>query len=242
MDNITYLLYSHHDYKDVLDIHIKQLEKFLPNINTVIAYNNIKYINDKYSKYKTIEYDENKIYGERVKYILSNITTKYVIYAHDMNILIDYPKKDIIKNVIEFMDKENVDQTRMFVAAINNPIYNEELFHLITKDTYYKFSVNTAIWKTESLYSIFDKFSSHSYRCMECDPIQDFVSTMKNYYISSEYDIKLEGEGFVISHNFPFCHFTHGGKWLMSFNNKHTMYIKQILDENNIDISIRGTT
>jgi hypothetical protein len=56
MDNITYLLYSHEDYKDILDIHLKQLEKYLSNINIIIAFNSSKYINEYYNyKYSVIE-------------------------------------------------------------------------------------------------------------------------------------------------------------------------------------------
>lgn len=239
MENITYLLYSHEDYKDVLDIHLKQLNKYVPYITPIIAFNNAEYIRTKYNKYDVIEYDDFEVYCERMRKILDKIDTKYVLLAHDMNIMVDYPQENIILDIMNFMEQTNADQVRLSTGGVN-PVYNEELFHKI-ENTYYYFSVSTGIWKTESLKSIFATFSTHPYRCAECVPIQEFVARMNNYYISSPNDSVIGHCGYEISSHYPYCHSTRSGKWLVMHPSKHTDYIYDILKEHNIDINIRGT-
>jgi hypothetical protein len=95
-----------------------------------------------------LNYDPNNLYCERLRYILSNINTKYVLFVHDMNIIVDYPKENIITNVLYFIEKDDIEQVRMFVSGISNPIVDDNLLHKINSEDY-TFSINTAIWKTE---------------------------------------------------------------------------------------------
>lgn len=238
MTNITYLLVSNDTYKDILDIHVKQLQKYLINIPVIIAYNKPLKIDN--IKCSVIEYDDTLPYCERIAYILSKINTKYVIYTHENNILINNIKQNLIDNLINFMENNNASQIRLFVGGINNPIFDKDNYiHKITNINDYYFSINMAIWNTNILYTIYNNFKDHNYICAECNDIQNYVKRLNNYYISTIYDIKLDGHLHYISDIFPFIHITSNGKWSTS-NSIQYNYIKNLLNENNIDINIRG--
>lgn len=240
MDEYTYLLYSHDSYKDILDIHLKQYCKFINNNNIVIGFNNNNYINENYgNKYNVIEYDDSLPYMSRIFFLLENISTKYVIFMHDINIPIDSPKLNILNNTISFMNRLNVDQVRFFAAGISEPIFNNDIFHKIPDNSYF-FSINPAIWNRISLLDICFKFKNHVYTCSECSEIQEYVRYKANYYISSENDIKLEGCNHVISYYFPFCHVTTHGKWRIHPFNKESLYIYELLSLYEVDINTRG--
>ena len=50
MDKLTYLIYTHIEYDDILDIHLKRLQKYFPTAPLSICTNNKDYIINKYSK------------------------------------------------------------------------------------------------------------------------------------------------------------------------------------------------
>lgn len=240
MNKYVYLLISHESYKDVLDIHLNQFNKCVLETDLIICFNDKTYINNKYNgKYNVIEYDDKLPYMERIHYILNKIDYEYVILVHDTNIPIGNPSDNIFDRTLSFMVNNNVDQVRMFVSGISTPIFNDS-FNKIPNNSYY-FSVNVAIWKKASLSLISSLFRKHDYRCSECTDIQNFVKKMKNYYISSEKDIRLNGHGHVISYNFPFCHTMSHGRWTINPHCEQTNYIMMLLKEYNIDINIRGT-
>jgi len=100
-------------------------------------------------------------------------------------------------------------------------------------------SALTAIWNCNSVYTMYSMFPTHGQRCNECEPIQEYVSKLKNYYISSEDDIYQMPHMHSISHTFPFVHVTHYGKWTTHASGNR-MYIQQLAQKYNINLQLRG--
>lgn len=241
MEDLVYLIYTHEEYDDILQIHLKRLFEFFPSIPVAICSNNITYIQEKYGNtYKfaaLYQYDNAVVYGERVFSVLRQINTKYVLFNADMNILTSHVNPSTIDLIIKKMDCENIDQVRLFVGGIDNPIFNNDILHPIEKGYY--FSVNSAIWRTSTLLNISKKFSSVGYRQIEAEEIQSYAHGFKNYYISSIHDILCPEEGHYTSTHFPIIHVTYYGKWRNS--PYHAPFINQYATEFNIDLQKRGT-
>jgi hypothetical protein len=241
MDTLLYLIYTHREYDDILQIQLKNIKLYLPDVQVAVCSNDIGYIKEKYGQlytfYDLYEYDNEAVYGERLRSVLSKIPHKYVLFNHEINVLVSNVYTGLLPNLVTIMDTRDIDQLRLFVTGIENPIFNNEPLHRI--EAGYFFSCNSAIWKTSSLLSIATKFSTVPFRLIENAPIQEYVSSMKNYYISSPQDFLCPGEGHYFCQLFPVIHITHGGKWRNSpFHNE---YIQKFAKEFNIDLSKRGT-
>jgi len=241
MDNLLWLVYSHMEYDDILEITLKRLVKYCPEIKYAVCTNNIEHIRNKYKEYNfhaLYEYDDAAIYGERIRSVLSKIPEKYIILNHEHDILVNKPDMDVLKMMLGKMETENIDQIRLSVSGINAPLFDKDI-SLTPIEEGYHISLITALWKRQSLLSIATEFSSHSYRCFECDVIQNYVSKMKNYYLSSNKDIQYIGEGHYFSYYFPYAHCTHYGKWKTSTPTAKK-FVDDIVSEYAIDIYKRG--
>ena len=85
MNDLTYLLYSHSSYSDILYIHLNEIKKYLPNINIKIAFNNYQIFNEKFGEhnYDIIEYDDKEPYFKKLSRIIQmlilHLKIKYLI-------------------------------------------------------------------------------------------------------------------------------------------------------------------
>jgi hypothetical protein len=240
MEDIIYLLYTHTEYDDIFEIHIKKLVEFLPFINYAICIDNAEYFFRKYgSIYKPVkvyQYDTNAPYSERIRSVISQINTQYLILGHDTNILVSPVNEDIFKQICNITVNNNIDQLRLLVSGIPHPVFNEQNIHKITEG--YFMSVASAIWKTQSLLDIVSKYTNLSYREFESGPIQNETKKLNNYYISTLNDLLFKKEGLSLSFIFPVIHVTFRGKWW--YTNNHKPFIDRFIKEFDIDINKRG--
>jgi hypothetical protein len=241
MDNLLWLIYTHKDYDDMFEITLKRLVKYCPYVKYAVCSNDVDHIRNKYKDFTfhaLYQYDDAVMYGERIRSVLCQIQEKYIIHNHEHDILVEPVDMNVISFLIYTMENEGIDQLRLSVSGIESPIFDKDLSINPIKGPYH-LSLITALWKRESLLSIATEFSSHSYRCFECDPIQVFASKMKNCYLSSNKDFKYVNEGHYFSYYFPTAHCTHYGKWHTSTPTA-AKFIRNIQDEYGIDLSKRG--
>lgn len=240
MDNCTYLLITHSSYCDILDIYLRQSSIYFSSMPITIAIDD-KSILEKYKSILNIqaiiEYNTDELYGQRLKSVLEQIHTKYVLINHDSNVLVDTLDIDAFKTCLSFMESNQVDQVRLSDAGILDPKRNTKLLHK-NRGNYFM-SALTAIWNRDSLYSFYSKFYDHSMRCIECEPIQNYVSSLKNYYVSSVEDIYQMPHMHSISKQFPFVHVTHLGKWTTHAPGNN-MYIQELATKYSIPLHSRG--
>jgi len=240
MDDITYLLYTHTEYDDIFQIHIKKLVEFFPSINYAICIDNTKHFYEKYaSMYRPIQvyqYDTNAPYAERLRSVISQINTPYLILGHEKNVLTGQVDDNIIINLINIMRQANIDQLRLMVSGIPRPVFDNNIIQKIEEG--YFMSITPAIWKVESLLNIVNKYSNLSYKEFELEAVQNETKKLNNYYISTLRDSLFLKEGTSLSYIFPVIHLTFRGKWWCTKN--HKPFIDKFLEEFNIDINTRG--
>lgn len=240
MKDLSYLVISHTSYADVLDIYLRQNREYFSEMPMILAINDIEYVKTKYGdefKFeKLIEYDDALPYGARMKYLLEQLDTHYVLVNQDSNVIVDTPKDDIFSKIISFMKENTIHQIRLLDAGISGIIRNETFFH--ENHGPYFMSAMTAVWDREALLKMYTQFQDHVMRCIECEPIQEHVKQLKNYYVSSPNDI-VQPESHCINYHFPTCHVTHLGRWYTR-GAANCKYIYDIANKYGINLNIRG--
>jgi len=236
MDDCTYLIYTHSDFDDILEITLKRIQKFFASVVVSICTNNASLIDEKYKDIYNIqhvyEYDDSLTYSQKVASVLERISTTYVLFNHDHNILFNDVNVCILRSIMDEMTKNGIDTVRLSTDGVDDPIMDDS--SLLKKNTGpYYFSVSSAIWRTHSIFSLFTKYESSTYRNIEY-ACQEYAAQLKNYYISSSHD-----SPHCCSCYYPFVHTTRYSKWLLH-NNKDK--IIDMAKEYSIDLYIRGVT
>jgi hypothetical protein len=240
MKDLSYLVISHTSYADILDIYLRQNRQYFSEMPMILAINDIEYIKttygDEFQFAKLIQYDDTLPYGARMKYLLEQLDTPYVLVNQDSNVIVDTPKEGIFTKIIAFMQENDIHQVRLLDAGILNVIRDEDLFH--KNHGPYFMSAMTAVWNREELLKMYAIFSDHVMRCIECGPIQEYVKQLKNYYLASPKD-SIQPESHCINYHFPTCHVTHLGRWYTR-GNANCKYIYEIANTYGINLAHRG--
>ena len=243
MDSFTYLIYTHDEYSDILDIHLKRLQQHWPSAPLSLCSNRVAGIREKYPGHTfqgLYEYDDSKPYGERIRSVLAQMKESYVLVNHEHNIFVAPVSDAVIVNIVDSMQKQNLDQVRMIVSGIGAPVFPLESPTLTENRGPYFMSCMTTLWKRTTYLDIATRFADHSFRCFECEPIQAYVSRFRNFYLSSSLDQQFTGEGHFLSYYFPTAHVTGTGKWRTN-TPMNRRFIEEIQDQYGIDLSKRGT-
>jgi hypothetical protein len=239
--SVTFLVYSHTEYDDILEINLKRHQKYFPEMPVTVCTNNKKFIEEKYGDdiERIIEYDAEKPYGEKLAFVLGQIKTPFVIFNQEVNIFHDKVNPKIVDKTIRYMVDNNIDQVRLMLYGNAYPIKDDTMFHVSTGP--YFFSVATTLWKTSSFYRLADKYRSVNYRDFENEVQQYTIDTMKNYYLSSSKDITHNPASFLLthSHHWPQVHTTSYGAWC-KFTDYNRKLIDDIASEFGIDLEKRG--
>jgi len=241
MDSFVYLIYTHEEYSDILDIHLKRLDKYFPKLRVSICTNSIDYLEKDfkhYSFHKIYTYNDKQPYGERLRSVLSQMSEKYVLLNHEHNIFVSNVEVSVLTKLITTMEEQAIDQLRMFVTGIQHPVFPENLTVVKNNGDYY-ISCATTLWRRDILLKITTAFFDHSFRCFECEPIQSYVSQFNNYYLSSSNDVLFVNEGHYLSYYFPVAHLTGNGKWRTN-TPTNRFFIEELAEEYNIDLNKRG--
>lgn len=240
LPKLTYLIYTHTEYSDVLDVTLKRLHKFFP-IKVSICSDNARIISDAYKEKYNIEeiyeYDDTQVYGSKLLSVIERINTKYILLNHDVNILYDYVNIDIINKILEQMETKNIDTVRLSTSGIDTKNINETdfLHEILPRETYHM-TVQPTIWKKETLLKFCQKFSDTVYRDFELGERQEYASNFKNYYVHTKKDHHITFN-YYLSVYYPCMHSIYRGKWNII---QHTKEVPELAEEYSINLHTRG--
>lgn len=236
----SYLIYTHTEYSDILEITLKRMKKYFP-IKVIIATNNAKETlancKDTEQIDNIFEYQDNLPYGSKLLSVLNNISSEYVLFNHDVNILFDEVDQNVLSNLIDIMIKQEIDSLRLSTSGIDDKIIKNEnttVSNIICESSY-QLTVQPTLWRTKSFINLCSKLNEINYRDFELKPSQLYASKLKNCFISNINDIHVVAN-YYLARCYPCMHSIYRAKWNIT---QHAKEIKD-LEEYGIDLMIRG--
>lgn len=218
---INYVVYSHTDYLDALNVQTSCLKDYKNKI-LLINRSDVE-LSSIYSQYKdVILYDDNLPYASRLL-ALSHLDLRYVLFIHDIDAVIE--KDDAtINQLVKLMDSQGIDRIDLqYQAPEKNPHSHkikakhktEARDFILTKQDdpiEYIYNVNPSIWKLSSFLDIMRNFAELNYRDIELLPTQYYCTKFKVYKLYSENFLNC---GYLqCLPFFQFIHLTHTGRFL----------------------------
>ena len=207
INKLTHMVYTHFEYDDIFEIFLKQHNKHFAMMPIIVATNNKKHIEEKYlSTYKFIkhiyEYDDSKPYFEKVRSVVQNINTKYVLFNPDIFVLISDLNTSLLTDILNKMDSDNVDQFHFYnignQALLNSQAPNLQSampkHNILPKENilYHKrsgpwhMSTGAAIWNTNTLLDLVTKFNIKQYLEAENESVQEYASKLNNLFMTTK--------------------------------------------------------
>jgi hypothetical protein len=249
MTSISLVTYTHTDYSDLWPLVFEGINK-VNNIEKVFACNNtdinIDNIKNFYNRINL--YDDKLTYPKKILSILENINTEYIIFIHDIDIIINFNNTEFL-NLMYFVKNYSIDRCIFGMVPKNTDIYNIGNISLsdarrpnITANFLTPYDVGPSIWKVSCLKEALSLVTHCSYREIEYSPIQEFMQNKKvvAFTTSSNYSPKYQ-IGRPFSEYFSFLHLLSGGKW---FNPDCYMDLKNefnvLIQKYNINVNLRG--
>lgn len=200
MTDATILIYSHSDNADLWPY----LNEFVRSVSCpcTIAVNHSASTSGLTDFPTIIEYDDTKLYSEKLLNILSQITTTYIIFFHDNDIPVVFDEK-LCNKLLYTCSENGIDRCMFGVVARDAPrkimIEGEHLIGIINRITTPHFitpyDVGPSIWKTASFCAALRSIPPTSYRDIEYSLIQAYCRnnlimagflthpTIKSYYV-----------------------------------------------------------
>ncbi len=228
---LTYIIYSHTDFLDILKIQTHKLKSYRDKI-LLINKSDLD-LSDIYSQYeKIIFYDDALPYASRILSLV-DLDLEYVLFIHDIDIIITKNNK-IINHFVDFMKTNDIDRIDLQVRY-NWDLNNSEKIYMTIDDKVIElrrqvnaktksiYNVNPSIWKLSALLNIMNQFKNETYRSIELN-VQEYCSKFKIYKLYS--DEYISCGWFSCLSFFQFLHITHRGKLLPILNNNLNEYLK----------------
>jgi hypothetical protein len=225
MLDVPLVVYTHTDNLDCLNIATDYLKEF---DDKILIINNTDINLDQYKlEYRQIIFYEDQMqYGQKLFNTLKQINSDYILFSHEIDILLD---KDIktLNALIEYARFKNIDRINLQPSGHNGPLYTKVLKNehpslwedtetFNTEDLYlseqkgittYRYNVNPTIVNLKSFIDMVGNFQNTSYRDMEDLPVQQYCEALKVYNL---YKNKTEECGyFKCVSEYKFFHITH---------------------------------
>ena len=231
-DNFCIVMYTHDTYQDIFNIAIKLHEKYTNEINLIVFSNKLMD-----TKNTHILYDDSMTYAERLYFCMSKmkISVNYIIFAQDWTFMYNKIIKQKIIDAIQIMKINDIHQLRLLKSAPGSNVVkiNTNIYSIVSDGSL--FSVQPAIWNVNTFKKItFDNRHLNYNNIEHC--VEEYMLQFNNcfYYEGEE---PFPDCAHHMSNIFPHIHATRNGKWVI---NQNKPFIIDIINEFNIDISIRG--
>lgn len=201
---IPLVCYSNSDYLDVLRVQ----NAFLQNVTgpKILITNKVP---DIPLWFDTVHlYDERLSYSKRVLAGIQEIDAEFVLFYHDMDVLLRYSPSEI-SDLAVFMRSSNIDRVDLQFSALQERDSIKWKDLVLTRSDSFIYNVNPSIWRRSVLIDIMTHFDK-SYRAIEDIETQAYCLRFNIFKVWSA--SKIHAGYFHTSPFFVFLHLTHGGK------------------------------
>ena len=143
---ITNTVYSHSDYFDVLEIFLEQWNLFYGEEIIVFS-------DKEYKDYKTVIYDGELSYTDRLIQCLENTEGEVLLYQHEDMFLYDYPNLEKLNDYERILNESGESFIRLTKAGsckFSQSVSNKTLLN-ISEDSENFFAVQSTLWKKDDL-------------------------------------------------------------------------------------------
>jgi hypothetical protein len=181
------LIFSHTDYSHLWPV-IEEYVSKIPELNPIFVCNYQENPPQKPKGFvEYIEYNSELCYSQRwVQDICPKINSKYILVAHDVQIIVNCDAH-YIQKIAKTMDENNIDRCSMHVFAGQQILHVSDCdlsicnLNTANGNTNNSYDVCPAIWNTESLRQLFTLFPKETYNSSEYN--EDLIQYCKNNMI-----------------------------------------------------------
>lgn len=257
----TFIFYSHSDCRDtwsILKDNLSILPKDQPKIIAVNKGADLSELQDSFNK--IIQYEDNLTYPQKVCHILNNISTKYVTFIHDNDLVMSFNNNNF-NELLNIIDSNKIDRCMFGIVLKDNPdiVTNDFSIGKINNKTplYYfiPYDVGPSIWNRQSFINALSTVLNSTYRDIEYSSIQQYCNNNLNMWAFFSHPSKESryciGRPFL--ETFQFLHIFVRGKLLEDHlymdQQTNLQYLKSkypaiinrgvLFDQNHIDINRR---
>ena len=202
MASLSIAIYTHSDFFDILPIQIDYFSKHSFQGSKVYLFSDKPYE----SPFENVVYDDTLPYASRLLHCIGKVDSSHILVIHENDVLIRYDGS-VMNTLVETMVKNGIDSLEMkHGSKSSDPItVNQDIS--IGKKWEYFFCVQPTIWNTERLSALLDKFRDRSYRLIEQDDVQAYVSEKYRSYITVHRN-PLQSMWYRVPPYFCFLHLT----------------------------------
>lgn len=239
---MTFILYTHSDYKDIWPLYFGQMNKYFPEDKHYI-------IVDKWEagipvNYELILYNDKLSYRERMSSALKKITNvEYCVFQHEDMFLYDKPNYDKLNQYSEYLKRNTTD--KYFVKLIKGGIsfgssdktYPE--LKVITNKFDCVFAIQPTIWNFSKLREVYDNSKGRNVWEFEVDARRVCIERqILGYYVDDGGPLR-SGTSHYDSVTYPYvATAVVKGKWNTS---EYSTELLKLFKEYNINPKSRGT-
>lgn len=237
--NLSVLLYTHTDCKDIWPLFFGQTKKYLANLQKIIFVN--KAIPEIDEQYQIITYDDSLQYTDRVINSLKQIDqNKNILFIHEDMLIYRQPKIDIIAEFVELIENKKASFIRLNKSSEGKYFVSSFLHtNLLLGDIDNLFCIQPTLCKVKTLLKVFSlvpncniwNFESLiSPLCIKNNITQSFMTTDNNENKRGLYHWD--------SNIFPYvATAVEKGKWNFK---EYNLELSKLLHDYHIDRNIRG--
>lgn len=232
---INFIVYSHTDYRKILNIQADYLSG-LGNITLFINYNESLLEDTEYNFlisrfHNVIYYSDSDPYATRLLTCLKHIDSEYFLFLHEIDIVLDLNPVKISEfyNFLKINNFDRIDLKHTYNLNTSCIINADDGLHLVKSENPkdYIYNVNPSIWKKESFVKMLSAFKNETYRGIEFK-VQEYCTQFNIFKLHSHKP--LQCGWFICDSCFKFLHVVHFGKVLPMNSNYVTPSQQSYID------------
>jgi hypothetical protein len=191
----TFLFYTHSDYDDLWEVLKDITSTLIPNKYKRLVAVNANAPNQPAGFDDILTYDDSLNYSDKVLSLINHITTEYVVFVHDNDLMMSFSDK-IFTELVSTIKTHTIDRCIFGIIGRNNGTIQHPNFNLVnsksTETPHFctPYDVGPSIWKVEAFKDALAIVPNTSYRDIEGSEIQTYCTNHLNVYGFANDDTK----------------------------------------------------